>query len=74
MRFDLRLLGRTGEGKKCQADISVYAGPKDELDREAMKAAESAAWRFSEDNEDWVPEGSHITVEEVKLLNTGNKK
>ena len=31
MRFNLRLKGRSADGVKCQADVSVYAGSQKEL-------------------------------------------
>jgi hypothetical protein len=68
MRFDLRLHGRTKDGKKCQADISVFANSKGQMERETIAASENAAWHSLPPNEDWVPEGSTIIVEHVELL------
>ena len=74
MRFDLRLHGRTADGRKCQADVSVYARSQKQLQKEAKRAAESAAWRHLDQGEEWVAEGSHITVENVELLRDRKKK
>jgi hypothetical protein len=74
MRFDLRLHGVTGEGKKCQADISVYANSGEQLQREAEEAATTAAWRSAEPGEEWIAEGSTITVEHVEQQGPAKKK
>jgi len=68
VRFNLRLYGRTSNGKPCQADISVYAHSQSQLEEEAKKAGETAAWRGLAGSDDWVPEGSQITVESVEVL------
>jgi hypothetical protein len=68
MRFDLRLHGRTADGKPCLADVSVYASSREQLQEEAARAAESAPWRAAEGDEDWVTEGATITVEHVEML------
>ncbi len=73
MRFDLRLHGRTPDGKECRADISVYANSQKQLQDEAMKAAETAAWHGLDPKEEWVPEGSQITVEHVEMLEKKKK-
>src|SRR5438552_3628002 len=68
MRFNLRLHGRTADGRECLADIPAYAVSSQELQREAQKAAESAAWYFADDGKSAPPEGSQITVERVEEL------
>lgn len=68
MRFNLRLHGRTGDGAKCVADVSVYASSQKALQTEAMKASKAAAWRLKGGTEEWVPEGSRIVVERVESL------
>jgi len=68
MRFDLRLHGRTADGRKCLADISAYAVSSKDLERQAQQAAESAAWYFADDSKNAPPEGSQITVERVEQL------
>ncbi len=68
MRFDLRLHGRTASGQECQADVSVYAGSQRQLQEQAKKAAETAAWLDAAAPHDPIPEGSHITVERVERL------
>jgi hypothetical protein len=73
MRFDLRLHGRTSDGKPCRADVSVYASSQGQLQQEAAKAAESAPWRGLDGQEDWIPEGAAITVERVELLREPSK-
>ena len=73
MRFDLRLHGVTGDGKKCQADVSVYANSQSQLLKEAHRAAEHATWRYVGGDEEWVPEGSAITVERVEPLGKGRR-
>jgi hypothetical protein len=74
MRFDLRLHGKTPDGRKCQADVSVYADGQEQLQQEAKRAAESAAWRHVDAGEEWVAEGSHITVENIEWLRDDKKK
>jgi hypothetical protein len=68
MRFDLRLHGRTAAGQKCQADVSVYARSQKQLQDEAKKAAETAAWLSAVAPHEPIAEGSHITVERVERL------
>ena len=68
MRFDLRLHG-TSEGKPCQADVSVYATSREQLQKEAAKAAESAPWHGVAGDEGWIPDGATIVVQRVELLN-----
>ncbi len=68
MRFDLRLHGQTASGQKCQADISVYANSQQDLQEQADIAARSAAWIAAEPPHDPIPEGSHITVENVEKI------
>src|SRR5262249_40547794 len=68
MRFNLRLHGQTKDGRACQADISVYADSATTLQDEAQKASENAAWHFTAAPQDWVPEGSDITVERLERL------
>ncbi|MBA4067629.1 MAG: hypothetical protein C0501_28775 [Isosphaera sp.] len=68
MRFDLRLHGRTPDGKKCRADVSVYAGSQKELREQADAAARSAAWLGADPPHDPIPEGSHITIENVEKI------
>ncbi|MFO0968117.1 MAG: hypothetical protein U0793_21385 [Gemmataceae bacterium] len=68
MRFDLRLHGVTGDGKKCQADITIYAVGEKEMFNEVQKASERGPWRYAEGPEEWVAEGSAITVENLENL------
>lgn len=68
MRFDLRLHGRTSDGKPCRADISVYANSQRQLQEEANRAAESAPWCGLDHDEDWIADGANITVEGVEAL------
>lgn len=68
MRFDLRLHGRTRDGAKCVADVSVHASSQKALQTEAMQASKTAAWRLNGGTEEWVPEGSTIVVERVESL------
>jgi hypothetical protein len=68
MRFDLRLHGRTGDGRSCWADISVYASSAADLETHAMDASTNAAWFLRDAPGDVVPEGSAITVESVERL------
>lgn len=68
MRFDLRLRGVTAAGKKCQADISVYANSEAELKKQADLAARKAAWEAAEAPFDPIPDGSQITIESVERL------
>jgi len=74
MRFDLRLHGETGDGKKCWADISVYARSQGDLLQEAHRASENAAWQLDGATAVDVPEGSQITVLNVELLERGGQK
>lgn len=75
MRFDLRLHGRTGEGRRCVADVSVYANSSESLKQEAHEAATNAPWHTDDAAATWIPDNSTITVERVELLNknTGGK-
>ena len=68
MRFDLRLHGRTKDGKKCQADVSVYARSQKQLFKQADAASRQAAWMSAAPPFDPIPEGSEITVERVQKL------
>lgn len=68
MRFDLRLHGRTAAGQECQADITVYAASKGDLQKQADIAARSAAWMAKVAPYDPIPEGSQITVESVEKV------
>jgi hypothetical protein len=68
MRFDLRLHGRTASGQQCQADVSVYAGSQRQLQKQAQRAAESAAWLAKDPPHEPIPEGSAITVEHVEKI------
>jgi len=68
MRFDLRLHGRTASGQECQADVSVYAASQRDLQEQALKAAETAAWLATAAPHDSIPEGSQITVERVEKI------
>jgi hypothetical protein len=68
MRFNLRLHGRTAGGVRCQADVSVYANSKTQLQREAKAAAENAPWHALGPDAEWIPDGAHITVERVERL------
>lgn len=73
MRFDLRLHGRTSDGKPCRCDVSVYANSQQQLQDEAKKAAETAAWHGLDAGQEWVAEGAHITVERVERLEIKKK-
>lgn len=44
MRVNLRLTGTTPKGAECIADISVYVGESDRLDKKAEEAATYAVW------------------------------
>jgi hypothetical protein len=68
MRFDLRLHGRLADGRRCIADVSVYANGAEDLKREAYEAAANAAWHFDDDAPTWVADNSSIVVEHVTLL------
>jgi hypothetical protein len=68
MRFDLRLHGRTDLGQQCLADVSVYARSKRQLQEQAMRAAETAAWMAKDPPYDPITEGSKITVEHVEQI------
>jgi hypothetical protein len=68
MRYNLRLHGKTKDGKACQADITVYASSSSELQEEAVKESANAAWHYSDPPLADVPEGSEITVEKVEAL------
>ena len=67
MRFDLRLHGRTSEGKSCRADVSVYASSAEDLQQEAAKAAENAPW-LDPDSGELIVDGATIVVERVEPL------
>lgn len=69
MRFDLRLHGRTEDGKRCMADVSVYANSADSLKYEAHEAAKNAPWHIDDEAATWVRDNSTIVVERVELLN-----
>jgi hypothetical protein len=69
MRFDLRLHGRLADGRRCIAEVSVYANGAEDLNREAHEAATNAAWHFDDDAATWVADNSSIVVEHVTLLN-----
>lgn len=68
MRINLRLHGRTKDGQICRAEISIYPRDAADLQQEAQKASETAAWYFEAPPQDWVPDGSAITVERVEHL------
>lgn len=68
MRFNLRLHGRTKEGEKCRADVSVYAVSHKELQDQAHKAAEHAVWLANGPPHDPIPEGASITIENVERI------
>lgn len=68
MRFNIRLLGRTDSGQRCQADVSVYARSQRGLQEQARKAAETAVWLARDPPHEAIPEGSSIIVEHVKRL------
>ena len=69
MRFDLRLHGRTEDGKRCVADVSVYANSADSLKHEAHEAAKNAPWHIDDEAATWVRDNSTIVVERVELRN-----
>lgn len=68
MRLNLRLHGRTPDGQKCRADVSVYAKSKSDLKKQADLAARKAAWLAVEPPYDPIPDGSHITIEHVERI------
>jgi hypothetical protein len=68
MRFDLRLLGVTETGRKCQAVISVYANSEKELKEQADLDARRAAWIASDPPYESIPDGSKITIENVQKV------
>jgi hypothetical protein len=68
MRFNLRLHGRAADGRRCQADVSVYADSRKELQRQASRAAAKAAWLAKDPPHDPIPEGAQITVEHVERI------
>lgn len=68
MRYDLRLRGRTADGTKCVADVSVYASSLKQLKKQADHAAKSAAWMAEAAPHDPIPEGSTIIIEHVEKI------
>jgi len=68
MRLDLRLHGRTADGRECRADVSIYVKSKRELHKEADKAARTAAWMTAEAPYEPIPQGSTITIEHVERI------
>jgi hypothetical protein len=68
MRFNLRLIGRTDDGKACRADITVYAQNAKHLQKQAKRGSENADWHFVDPPHEDVPDGSHIVVERVEKL------
>jgi hypothetical protein len=69
MRFDLRLHGRSADGRRCVADVSVYADSAESLKREAHEASTNAPWHTADEAATWVPDGSTIIVERVEMIN-----
>jgi len=67
MRLNLRLHGRTADGRECQADL-VYAVSANDLQKQADDAARTAAWMTCQAPFDHIPEGSQIVVENVEKL------
>jgi hypothetical protein len=68
MHFDLRLHGRTATGQECQAEISVDAESQQDLQEQAKRASEAAAWRAKDPPHQPIPEGSQIIVEHVERI------
>lgn len=68
MRFDLRLHGLTASGQHCQAEVSVHANSRRDLQEQAEKAAEKAAWMAKDPPHGPIPEGTAITVERVERI------
>jgi hypothetical protein len=68
MRFDLRLHGRTASGQPCRADVSVHASSQRDLQEQARRAAEVAAWVAKDPPHDPIPERTAITVERVERI------
>lgn len=68
MRFNLRLHGRTASGQPCRADITVHAGSQRDLQDQARRASQAAAWVSADPPHVPIPEGSAITVEGVERL------
>jgi len=66
MRFDLRLHGRTEEGQRCVAEVSVYANSAESLQHEANEAAINAPWHTDDEAATWIPNNSTIMVERVE--------
>ena len=73
MRYNIRLLGRTKDGRRCRADITVYAQSQRQLVDQAKRVSEDADWHYTEPPFDDLPEGSHITVEHVERLGSSKK-
>jgi hypothetical protein len=74
MRFDLRLHGRTGEGQRCVADVSVYADSHAELQKQVEVAGTGGPWYTADEACALIPDESTITVERVELLNKPTKR
>jgi hypothetical protein len=72
MRFDLRLDGRTAEGRRCVAHVSVYADSLESLQRQAHEAGTTGPWYRDDDPTTLIPDNSAIVVERVEQLNRGD--
>jgi hypothetical protein len=67
MRFNLRLFGKTIEGRECILDASVYARGLKDLEDQTHKLASEGPWYFK-GTSTTVPEQQTITVEHVEQL------
>jgi hypothetical protein len=68
MRIDLRLHGRTADGRKCYADVTVHASTKARFMEEAKKAGEHGPWIAADGRHEFIEDDSQITVEHVERL------
>jgi hypothetical protein len=73
MRFDLRLHGKTDQGQRCVADISVYADSHAALQKQVEEAGASGPWYSADEACAPIPDNSTIVVERVELLNKNAK-
>lgn len=71
MRMDIRLRGRTGSGRACLMDLTVYADRQDQFMSEVHTRATEGPWYY-EPGAEPVPETETVTVEQVEQL--GSKK
>ena len=69
MRFDLVLRGRTSDGLRCVAHVTVYADSLERLQQEADKAGSGGPWYSDDDPAKLIPDNATIVVEGVEHLN-----